>query len=250
MKNKIYLIVTVLLLTPLPGVVLAYVAESSSYRIEADSINFGGGESASSASYNLSDTLGEVGTGSSASTNYNLHAGYRAMQSETVIVTLALTPPTTDVALAEIGEGGGHSAGTANWTVTTNNPGGYQLTVRAEGAPALASDGDAFADYTPAEAVPDYSWSSTTEAEFGFTPEGDDIHSRYLDNGTNCGVGSSQASAACWDGLSTTDRLVAERANATAGSTITLRFQAEVASDASLANGDYRAVIIVTATTL
>lgn len=37
--------------------------QSSNYRIDEDSINFGGTEESSSANYKLSDTMGEVGTG-------------------------------------------------------------------------------------------------------------------------------------------------------------------------------------------
>jgi cell division protease FtsH len=46
---------------------------SSNFKVESDSINFGGGRSLS-GSYTIEDTAGEVGTGYSTSTNFKIHA--------------------------------------------------------------------------------------------------------------------------------------------------------------------------------
>lgn len=41
----------------------SWAMQSSNYRIDEDSINFGGTDDSSSANYRLSDTMGEIGTG-------------------------------------------------------------------------------------------------------------------------------------------------------------------------------------------
>ena len=78
---------------------------------------------------------------------------------------------------------GGTATGEATWTVITDNPAGYSLSVKASTSPAMKgqAQGDSFADYTPVNpAVPDYNWSvADSSAEFGFTPEGSDIVSKY-----------------------------------------------------------------------
>ena len=53
---------------------LAYVASSSNYRIQSDSINVGGTRQ-TSTSYISEDTIGEIATGDSTSTSYKLKAG-------------------------------------------------------------------------------------------------------------------------------------------------------------------------------
>ena len=63
------------LLTP-TAALLAYVSASSNYRLEADSVNFGGGLE-TSALYRQESTFGEVGTGKSNSSLYYLHAGFQ-----------------------------------------------------------------------------------------------------------------------------------------------------------------------------
>jgi hypothetical protein len=76
---KKYLLIfclAILLILPAVGAVSAYVAESSNYRIQSDSVNFGGGLG-SSDNYNIEDTAGELGTGYSNSGTYYSHAGYQ-----------------------------------------------------------------------------------------------------------------------------------------------------------------------------
>ncbi|MEX0910443.1 MAG: hypothetical protein WDZ73_01675 [Candidatus Paceibacterota bacterium] len=233
------------------NLILAYVASSSSYTLEKDSINFSGTENSSSTLYQLSDTVGEVGTGDSSSDTYNLNAGYRAMEVGTYIT---LTAP-ADITLTEINSNaGGMSEGTAAWTVTTNNSNGYRLSVKASTDPALQSGANSFADYTPTGAVPDYNWSVATNlALFGFTPEGSHIVSRFLDNGADtCGVGANNTSSTCWDTFATTDTTIAEdsSSNNPAGTATTVRIRAEIGTEATVATGDYSTVLTVTAITL
>jgi len=64
----------------------AQVRTSSSYQLQSDSINFGGGLS-TSTNYSLESTAGEIATGPADSTSYSLRAGYQQMQE----VFLSLT---------------------------------------------------------------------------------------------------------------------------------------------------------------
>ncbi len=72
-----------LILTPLILISVTFagaqVMQSGSYRIQSDSINFGGGFS-TSTNYELESTAGEVATGESSSTAYGMRAGYQQMQ--------------------------------------------------------------------------------------------------------------------------------------------------------------------------
>ncbi len=62
-----------------------YLMQSANYKIEKDSINFGGIDGGRSDSYLLNDTMGEVGTGFSESDTYQVSAGYRQMDEEEVL---------------------------------------------------------------------------------------------------------------------------------------------------------------------
>ncbi|OHA58122.1 MAG: hypothetical protein A2571_03735 [Candidatus Vogelbacteria bacterium RIFOXYD1_FULL_44_32] len=236
------------------GVGLAYVAESTSYKIESDSINFGGTENSTSASFNLSDTFGELATGTSTSASFNLHAGYRALESESasVVVVLTLSAP-DDVPLGNLDKGE-EISGQAVWNVSTNNPAGYRLSVKSNTEPALKSTEDSFTDYSPTDGVstPAYSWSlGASSALFGFTPEGTDVVARFKDNGSTCATGSGNTTSSCWAGFSTTNQTIAEKTSANAlGTDTTVRLQAGIGNDSETEPGDYTANIIATAITL
>ncbi|MFA6548121.1 MAG: hypothetical protein WCT11_04245 [Candidatus Magasanikbacteria bacterium] len=73
-SKVIVLVVAIALVMPS----LAFAAMSSTnYYIFADSVDFGGGSSAST-SYSLQDSLGGYATGISTSTSYQIRAGYQA----------------------------------------------------------------------------------------------------------------------------------------------------------------------------
>lgn len=227
----------------------AQVMESDNFHIQSDSINFGGGLSTSS-SYSLEDTLGEIATGDSDSDNYAMRAGYQQMQE----VYLAMTSP-DDVTMTPAigGVSGGTANGSTTVTVTTDGAAGYQLLISGEGNPALQSDASSIPDYAPAGANPDFAFAVTAGlASFGFSPEGTDIAARFKDNGAACNTGSGDTSLACWDGLSTTDEVIAERttANHPAGTETTLNFRVGVGLGANVLEGIYTATTTVTALAL
>lgn len=231
---------------------IAYVASSTNYRIQSDSVNIGGILS-TSTSYKVEDTLGEIATGVSTSTNYQLNAGYQQMQE----VYLSISAP-EDVSMSPSigGVTGGTGNGSASWTVITDDPAGYSLTIKASTSPAMMSNtvaGESFANYTPAGADPDFSWSvASADSEFGFSPEGSDIVQKYKDNGSACNAGSGDTSDKCWDSLSTSIKSIAgsSSANHPSGAVTTVKFRAESGSSHIQVNGVYTATTTVTAIAL
>ncbi len=222
---------------------------SSNYKVETDSINFGGGRSLS-GSYTIEDTAGEVGTGYSTSTNFKMHAGYQ----QNSVVNLVVVPPSNVTMSPSIpGLTGGTANGQTTMTVTTDDPAGYSTTISAEGEPALQNSYASFADYSPAGAVPDYTYTNaSTNSSFAFTVEGGDIATRYKNSGVVCGAGSSDDADACWDGLATTTKTIALRNsnNNPGGSVTTLKFRASSGSSHVQPDGIYTATTTITVISL
>ncbi|HEY9586194.1 MAG TPA: hypothetical protein VJJ27_00945, partial [Candidatus Paceibacterota bacterium] len=180
---------------------------SSNYKVQFDSVNLGGGLS-TSTSYKQESTFGEVATGESNSANYNIHAGYQQMNEVFLSMTSA-----ADVTLAPNLSSltGGTANGSTTVTVTTDGAAGYALYVNASTSPALAETADSFADYVPASANPDFSFSvGNSQSFFGFSPEGTDTASRFLDNGGACATGALNTADSCWDGFTTTTKIISE----------------------------------------
>lgn len=248
LKIKQSLFVLWLMIIALPAG--AYVASSDNYRIQSDSINFGG-QLSTSANYKLEDTLGEIGTGTSSDV-VNLHAGYQAMAED---VYLSVSSP-ADVALSPAIDTaiGGTADGQALWSITTNNPAGYSLTVAADTSPALHSSADSFADLSVAVAgTPDFAWASpASQANFGYTAEGTDLNISFLDNGVTCGLGALDTLNKCWLGFSTSAKTVSTKnsSNHPTGSDTTIKFRAQTDTGRNLTAGTYQAVINVVVTAL
>ena len=231
--------------------VLAYVMQSDSYRMQFDSVNNGGGLG-TSTNYQIEDTVGQISSGNSTSSAYNLYAGYQQMDSAvSSSVYISLTSPTSTVlAPAILGLSGGTATGTATMLVATNNSAGYSLKVLAVSSPALISGSNSFVDYTNVvNGTPDFDWFiSAANSEFGFTVEGDDTDSKFLDDGADCNTGSSNASDKCWYPFSTSEILLADSASANENNvTTTLKFRAESGSSHLQPAGTYAATLTVTA---
>lgn len=77
--KKRYIFITLVLCGVLYAYFVINAMSSDNYVIEQDTINFGGTDRSSSASYYLDDTMGEIATGRSNSLSYLLGAGYREM---------------------------------------------------------------------------------------------------------------------------------------------------------------------------
>jgi len=242
-----YILIAILLSAATPA--LAYVMSSTNYRIERDSINFVGGLS-TSTSYQAESTLGESGTGLVTSTSFSLKAGYQQMEASFITLNIpsgaALTPTIN-------GNLGGQANTSTSLGVVTNNGNGYTLRLQASTSPALKSSASSFVNYATTGADPDFTWSvPAASSGFGFTPEGNDIATRYKDNGAICNqAGGSDTANSCWDTLSTSYTTIAQTtsANYPTGATTTVKFRAEAGSSAGQAGGDYSATVIVTAYT-
>jgi hypothetical protein len=228
--------------------IFADYMQSTTYKMESDSLNFGGVDS-SSPSYSLIDTLGEVGTGDLNSTNYGIHAGF--LQSEGSYIAVSGPP---DLSMSSMsGLFGGSSEDTASWLVTTNNTAGYTMSIASSTTPTLESTKDSFPDYTPAGANPDYNFINASDnSSFGFSPEGTEASTRFKNDGSACNTGNFESTGKCWDGLSTTPKVVAggTTSNIPDGSTATIRFRAESGVDHIQISGQYNATITATFITL
>jgi hypothetical protein len=239
---------TAVLLSTL-SVSFAQVMQSSNYRLESDSINFGGGLSTSS-SYTLQSTAGEVATGVSTSTSFSLKAGYQQMQE----VYIALSSPSDVVMSPSIpGVTGGTANGSTTVTVTTDSPSGYSLSIASENSPAMQKGSDAIADYTPAGGDPDFTFGvGAADAFFGYSPEGADVVSRFKDDGASCNTGSLDTASACWDGLTQGGEIIASHsgANHPDGATTTVLFRVGIGSSVVQAPGTYVATTTLTAVPL
>jgi hypothetical protein len=223
----------------------AQVMESTSYRIQSDSVNFAGGLS-SSTSYVIESTAGEVGTGFASSTSYSLRAGYQQMQSVYISMTGATN---VDLSPSIPGVTGGIANGSTTVTVITDSPSGYSLTIEASQSPAMQNESDSISDYIPS-GNPDFTFNTgATDAHFGYTPEGVDVVQRFRDNGAVCNSGTSDTAFACWDGLSTTEETIAQAnsANQPAGATTTIQFRVGVGGSVLQAPGLYTATTTITA---
>ncbi len=217
------------------------------YKIQSDSVNFGGGLS-TSTSYTQESTAGEVATGESSGTLYKIKAGYQQMQE----VYIAITSVSDVVMSPNIGGvTGGTSNGSAVVTVITDSPSGYELSIKASSSPALVSGANSFADYTPAGANPDFTFSIAASAsEFAFTPEGSHIVQKFKDNGSNtCNVDTTDTADACWYNLSTANEVISRSTspNHPSGTATTLKFRAQSGTAHLQPEGVYLATTTVTA---
>ncbi len=245
----VFFLVMVFLITSL-GQISAYTMGSTNYRMQSDSLNTGGLDTGTSASYKLQDTIGETATGDSTSATYKLKAGYRQFDASTISIS---SPSDVTMSPSIAGVTGGTGNGSAVWTVITDNPAGYKLDIKASTNPALKYNSYSFADYTPSGGDPDYSWSiDSADSEFGFTPEGSDIVAKYKDNGSDtCATGSDMTADKCWMGFSTSDETISQSGsgNSPTGTETTVKIRAQSGSAHLQAAGDYTATITVTAVT-
>ncbi len=232
----------------IPIVLLAYVMQSGSYRIQSDSLNSGGGLG-TSTNYKTESTVGEVGTGFGTSTNYRLSAGYQALSANYIALS-----NTVNITLPSIGGiSGGTSQAQSDWVVVTDDPAGYQLSVTATTSPALKSASSSITDYLPVGAAPDFTFTyGAASSTFGFSPHGNDVIARYRNNGTLCNTGSTDTTDRCWDGLSTSSKTISltSTANQPVGATTSIKYQVGIGTNKIQDAGTYTASVTVTAIAL
>ena len=123
---------------------LAYMS-SANYTNWMDSFNVGGEETSSSASYQLQDTLGEMGTGPISSASYGNQGGFRQIEANPIL-TFSISNNSIDLGTLNIA-----SVDSDSHTVitTTNSAGGYTTTIVEDGnLRSGANDIDDVADGT------------------------------------------------------------------------------------------------------
>jgi len=151
---------------------------------------------------------------------------------------------------------GGTATGSCIWTVTTNAGAGFTLALKASTDPAMEGATYTIADYTEAASgTPDYTWSvAASAAEFGYTVEPAttaDAVAKFLDDGSDCGVGSGQVVDKCWIDFASSDYTVINLRSKTGsrGAAEVIKFKAEVGNTSMQENDTYIATITATATT-
>lgn len=223
----------------------AQVMQSTSYQIQSDSINFSGGLS-SSTNYTLESTAGEVATGVSSSTSYALKAGYQQMQQVYIALSGAAA---VNMSPSIPGVTGGIANGSTTVTVITDSPSGYSLSISSESSPSMQKGADTIADYVPGGS-PDFTFTTgAADAHFGYSPEGVNVVQRFKDNTVSCNTGSSETASACWDGLSTTEEVIASNPNSNhpSGATTSVLFRVGVGGSVIQSPGTYTATTTLTA---
>ncbi len=106
MKKPVLFLFILFLLALTGGQVQAEMS-GSSYKINWDSINAGGGEDLSGSSYHMYSTVSEVGPGASSGSTYNLDAGYQQwienLGISMIVEAQATSPETTYSAFSNSG---------------------------------------------------------------------------------------------------------------------------------------------------
>jgi len=237
--------VLTLLTLSLISVGFAQVRSSSNYQIQSDSLNVGGGYS-TSTNYQQESTVGEIATGRSTSSSYSLRAGYQQMQEVFISLTGAAN---LDMVTSLGGVTGGASNASGTYTVITDSPSGYQLTIEAENAPAMQKGADTIADYADGGTADAVFTVGSSSAVFGYTVDGADTSQYFLDSAGTCGTGSTDSASTCWTGLNTSPRTIAESptSNQPDGATTTVHFRVGIDSGAAVIAGEYVATTTVTA---
>jgi hypothetical protein len=144
------------------------------------------------------------------------------------------------------------SIGSSSWNVKTNDANGYTLAVKASTAPALASAGSSFADYTESvTGTPEVFNVGSGAKQFGYSAFGTDTSTSTWGTSASCGSAGSTAGAQKYVGFSTSDKTIASRSAVTSVSGITTSICFAAKQNAVYAEaGTYTATITATATAL
>ena len=179
----------------------AAVMQGTTYSIEFDSINTAGRNSTSS-NYRIEDSLGEVATGYSSSTNYSIHAGFQQLEESTISISAP-----ADINLASLTLTKNSAVSGATWSVITNNSAGYALALTASTTPALKGNaGRAFNDFSTSTPS---TWIVSNNYVFGFSVYGADVNTSTYGTDTDCiSVADVPSGSLKWRGFYGTNSIV------------------------------------------
>lgn len=176
--------------------------------------------------------------------------------NQSVTSGISISSP-SDITMTALSTSQNTAVGNADWTVTTNNYAGYNLTVFASTAPALARTGGGgnIVDYTPAVAETPETWSvPATGIEFGFSARGTNVATGTWGTDSDCIAGADVPSAGLnWRDFDLTGSAdeIATKASISAFTGDTSSMCVATEQDTAFANsGTYTATITATALAL
>lgn len=229
---------------------------STSYKIISSDINAGGRDDQTSTTYKMQDTIGGIGTGESASTNYKLKAGYRQMQEVYLSLTVPVSgltvnqPANMSISVNQVT----NATGGAVWNVKTDSPAGYTFSFKVNQDNCLRDE-----SYSPAEYFDDYSEASlgtpdawlvdSNKYEFGFSVFGNDAPDGTWGTGSSCT--SPASNNLLYRGFDSTNNIQVASSSIRTGTsgTDTVLCAAAEQKDVYAPNGTYTANITATAVT-
>jgi hypothetical protein len=135
MKQWVALFVIGLIIIGMPHPVISEMS-SSNYEIYADGVLNGGGFS-SSGEYNLEDTVGELSSGFSSSSAYDIRAGYQYM--ERGYLSFEMSSASLDLGILSTST---VNSATTTITVGTDSQTGYTLTITGVSGTSIAAVSD------------------------------------------------------------------------------------------------------------
>jgi len=179
---------------------------------------------------------------------------------------VSITAPSNPTMTGTIGGvSGGTSTGSSDFSILNSSELGFNMSVKASQANALATGSYYFTDYSPnaTTGTPDYTWAAPAQgtSSFAFAVGADaganaSIKFRNA-SGTPCGTGTVNSSTNCWSGFNgTTDiPVVSTTAFSATAVTETIAFKAAFTAstasppNAAMASDTYQATITATVAT-
>lgn len=223
-----------------------FTSDNNAHVLAPDAINSGGGETAKSNHYLLSDSIGEPIIGFGASANYILESGYRHSDVQQGILSFACSAAATIGSVA----GTGQKTGSGSCTIASDS--NYNLSWAVLSGSGGVSTGslinqynDVIGPFSPSVADTPDTWSvAASSAAWGAR-----LSSASTD--TNAEWGTDGASEK-WLNVATAARTIVSRATPTSGggSTEILQFRAEVGPSGFKPTGTYQATVTMTAVAL
>lgn len=166
----------------IPGQIQADLLESDSYQIQFGNLNITSGEK-SSASYNVTDTVGQTGAGpfgEYGSSTWFVGSGFQYIYQ---IDAFSFEISTTEVDLGTL-TSSSLSTGNHTLTISTRGAGGYSV-YAYEAHPLRHEDGvttipDTICDNGLCDETNAEIWTNSSTSGFGFNIDGDDVPSDFV----------------------------------------------------------------------